>query len=232
MTVTFTSWLRSSKNFVNWNYIVDRMDINFINSVIRQTIFEKNHPMYPWITIEMINILKSLLKKNDVGFEFGSGNSTAWFAKNTKYITSVEDNQEWFDNVGRMLEQENLKKKAKIYLIKGVNEDLQIGKEAYIKPILKIKNESLDYCFVDGYFRDECILASIPKLKRGGILIVDNVDTYFPKNEISVSVRYKRDNMSKAVSKIKMRKIYKILEKWRCIWTSCGIQDTALWIKP
>jgi len=76
------------------------------------------------------------------------------------------------------------------------------------------------------------ILKAIVKLKGGGILIVDNVDNYFPKNKVSISVRYKRDNQTKTVSKMKMRRIYGILGKWRCIWTSSGIQDTALWIKP
>ena len=102
----------------------------------------------------------------------------------------------------------------------------------YIKPISKIKNNSLDYCFVDGIFRDQCVLSCIPKLKSSGILIVDNVDNYFPKNKISVSVRYKRDNYNKTVSPKKMKLIYETLSDWRKIWTSTGIQDTALWIKP
>lgn len=221
--VSFNTWLKNWKNIVSGDYIKDRIDINFVYSVIRQIVFERNHPLHPWITPDMVNILKNLLNPNDIGFEFGSGNSTVWFAKNTKYIFSVEHNLEWFETVNMMLKNNKLLAKSKLFFVK--NDD-------YVKPILKIKNKSLDYCFVDGIFRDACILESIPKLKSGGILIVDNVDNYFPKNKLSISVRYKRNNFSKTVSKIKMKKIYKILSNWRCVWTTSGIQDTALWIKP
>lgn len=223
MMVSVNTWMRNWKNIVSIDYIRDRMDINFVSSVIRQSIFEKKHPMYPWITIDMIKILENLLTQNDVGFEFGSGNSTVWFAKNTKKIYSVEHSLEWFETVKMMLKNNRLLAKSDVSLV---------GESDYVKPIFKIKNKTLDYCFVDGIFRDECILRSIPKLKSGGVLIVDNVDNYFPKNKISISVRYKRDNFSKTVSMAKMKKIYDILSKWRCIWTSSGIQDTALWIKP
>jgi predicted O-methyltransferase YrrM len=232
MTVSFNTWIRNWKNIISWSYIKDRLDINFISSVIRQTRFEEKHPMYPWITVDMINILENLLKKSDVGFEFGSGNSTIWLARRTKQVTSVEHNKEWYGKVNGNLKMCNLVKNVNLIFVENINDVNWTGKKDYIKPILGVKNNSLDYCFVDGIFRDECILQAMDKLKTGGILIVDNVDNYFPRNKISVSVRYKRDNQSKTVSKIKMRRIYKILEKWRCIWTTCGSQDTALWIKP
>jgi predicted O-methyltransferase YrrM len=207
------------------------MDIDFWWSVIRQTTFEKRHPQYPWITVDMVNILENILTKNDIGFEFGSGNSTIWFAKNTKKIASVEHNREWYERVSKMIEDNNLKN-AILKFVDGVDDIKMKGENNYVSPIKKIKDSTLDYCFVDGIFRDECILEAINKLKKGGLLIVDNVDNYFPKNKISISVRYKRDNMSKTVSKLKMKKIYRELSKWRCIWTTSGIQDTAMWIKP
>lgn len=230
--VSFNTWVRNWRNIVSWNYFKDRLELSYIISSLRQLNFERNHPRYPWITVDMIMILENFLRPSDVGFEFGSGNSTVWFGLNTKQITSVEHNGEWYNRVQLMIKKYRLAKKATVKLVKNVDEVMWSGESNYIEPIMSIKNESLDYCFVDGIFRDECILQSIPKLKHGGLLIVDNVDNYFPKNKISISVRYKRDNFSKTVSAQKMKKIFEILNSWRCIWTTCGIQDTALWIKP
>jgi len=232
MIVSIDTWLRNWRNIVSVDYVRDRLDLKFVSSVIRQSVFESRHPMYPWITADMINILENLLKPGDVGFEFGSGNSTIWLAKRTKRVLSVEHNRDWYEKVTASLKEYGLADKAVVYFVKGVDDIANTGEKKYVEPILKIKDGTLDYCFVDGIFRDECILKAIGKLKKNGILIVDNVDNYFPKNKISISVRYKRDNQSKTVSKAKMRRIYKILEGWRCIWTSSGVQDTALWIKP
>jgi len=226
MMVSINTWLSNWRNIVSWNYLVDRMDFNFINTVINQSRFEYSHPLHPWITPDMIKILQNLLREDDVGFEFGSGNSTVWFAQNTKFIHSVEHDRGWFNKVKKMIQIHHLKLNTDLIYVKQQTEI------EYIKPISKIKNNSLDYCFVDGIFRDQCVLSCIPKLKSSGILIVDNVDNYFPKNKISVSVRYKRDNYNKTVSPKKMKLIYETLSDWRKIWTSTGIQDTALWIKP
>lgn len=225
MALSIETWLKNWKTIIGFNYIKDRLNLTFVKSVIRQSVYEFKYPMSPWITIEMIKILDNFLKTDDVGFEFGSGSSTVWLAKRTKKITSVEHNFGWYNKVKLMVKQYGLEKKVNLIFVGGVDKD-------YVRPLLKIDDDSLDYCFVDGLFRDECILMAIKKIKSGGILIVDNVDNYFPKNKYSISVRYKRDNFSKTVSKKKMGRIYLILSNWRCIWTSSAIQDTAMWIKP
>lgn len=225
MTVSFNTWVKNWKSIISWNYLRDRVDPVFVLSVIKQSMFERKNPDCPWLTVEMVNILENLLRKEDVGFEFGSGNSTTWLAKKTKKLTSVEHDKQWYKKVKEKAEKSGLKKKVDLHLVEETE-------KSYVQPILAIESGYLDYCLVDGIFRDECILRAIDKLKSGGILIVDNVDNYFPKNKVSISMRYKRDNFSKTVSVIKMKKIYSILSGWRCIWTSSAIQDTALWIKP
>ena len=151
MTVSFDTWLKNWRSIVSWSYIKDRLDANFMMSVVRQSMFEKRHPMYPWITVDMINILENLLRKSDIGFEFGSGNSTIWLVQNTRKITSVEHDREWYEKVTKELKKYSIAKKAELILVEN-------SEEAYIKPILGVKDNSLDYCFVDGNFRDECIL--------------------------------------------------------------------------
>lgn len=225
MSVSLKTWFRNIGNIVTVGYVVDRLDLRFVLDAVKQTIYEVRHPLDPWITIDMIKILENYLRQDDVGFEFGSGSSSIWLAKKTKYLTSVEHDERWVEKVSELVRAHDLDKKIKLIKV-------EMNSKSYVAPVDQIQDGSLDYGFVDGLYRDECILALIPKVRKGGILIVDNVDNYFPKNRISRSIRYKRDNFSKSVSKRKMRTMAKILDRWRCIWTSSAVQDTAMWIKP
>ena len=182
MSISAVTWFKNFNSIVTPDYIIDRLNFNFIQSVISQSVYEINHPMSPWITIEMINILENILKSSDSGFEFGSGSSTIWFGKKTAHLMSDEHNKLWFDKVGKMIIDNKLSKKIDLIYVNKVNEIKNSGALSYTEPIKNIKNNSLDYCFVDGLFRDDCILLALPKLKHGGILIVDNVDNYFTKN--------------------------------------------------
>jgi predicted O-methyltransferase YrrM len=232
MASSVDTWLKNWRSIINFNYIRDRLDFKFLKDIIRLSVFEYKNPMSPWITIEMIKILENYLKEGDIGFEFGSGSSTIWLAKKTKRLISVEHNLEWFNKIRSWIISQEVGEKVKLIYVSGVDENKRNGITNYLQPILKLRNNSLDYCFVDGLFRDECILKAISKIKSGGILIMDNVDNYFPRNRTSVSIRYKRDNFSRAVSRAKMKKIYSILGRWRCVWTTSAIQDTVMWIKP
>jgi hypothetical protein len=232
MALSIDTWLKNWNKIVSVDYIKDRLDLNFFKCAVSQSIYELRHPISPWITIEMINILENYLKPTDTGFEFGSGSSTIWFGKKTEKVVSVEHDPRWHEKVRKMIDKHNLNTKIQLVLVDEIDEERGVGADKYIKPMLKIKDNCLDYCFIDGLFRDDCILMAIKKLKSNGVLIIDNVDNYFPRNAVSISIRYKRDNFSKTVSKTKMKAIYAILDSWRCIWTSSAVQDTAMWIKP
>jgi len=225
MSLSLKSWMMNVGAIVTPGYVVDRLDIRFWGDAMRQTVYELQHPLDPWITIDMIKILENFLKPSDIGFEFGSGSSSVWLAKKTQYLTTVENDPGWTKKVQELILRNGLTEKIRLVEVAKNPKD-------YIAPVRDIQNESLDYGFVDGFYRDECILALVPKIKRGGVLIVDNVDNYFPRNKISRSIRYKRDNFSKEVSKLKMKQVEKILDGWRCVWTSSAVQDTAMWIKP
>ena len=60
-------------------------------------------PERPWLTRESIGILDRLLRPEDIGIEFGSGRSTAWFAQRVKRLRSVEHNPVWHARVARQL---------------------------------------------------------------------------------------------------------------------------------
>lgn len=232
MSVSAVTWLKHARGFLSWPYVRDRLDVAFLSAAVSRTIYELRHPLTPWINPEMIGVLENVLKPSDEGFEFGSGTSTIWLGQRVRLLHTVEHDAAWATKVHGMIERHALS--SKVDLIRVVNPDdaASQGKEAYVAPVRTFAAESLDFCFVDGLFRDVCIEESLRVLRRGGVLIMDNVDTFFPKNPVSRSIRYKRDNFTKTVSRELMQRLWEELAGWRCVWTSTPIQDTALWIKP
>jgi hypothetical protein len=57
-----------------------------------------NNPI-PWVTYSFIDFIKDRLKPEHAVFEFGSGNSTTFYAQRTGIVVSVEHDQEWFEKI-------------------------------------------------------------------------------------------------------------------------------------
>tara|TARA_B110000003_G_scaffold275872_1_gene319864 strand:- start:5406 stop:6017 length:612 start_codon:yes stop_codon:yes gene_type:complete len=199
---------------------ISHVNLNYIFSRIREILYQKKNPTDPWLTAESIKILNSILKKDDVGLEFGSGRSSIWFANKVKFINSVEYKKEWFDIISKQIKsKKKLKKKINIRLLKEKND--------YIGYIRTFKKESLDFCLVDSIWRDYCALNVIPKIKVGGILILDNANWYIPSHSKSPnSIRINQKYWSK-----EFNIFHNKVKNWRNIWTTNGVSDTSIWIK-
>lgn len=63
----------------------------------------------PNMSEEVLDFLKSVIKKSDHILEFGSGGSTIWFAQNARKIISFEDNIDWYRAVKKRLKELKLK---------------------------------------------------------------------------------------------------------------------------
>ena len=178
------------------------------------------NPNNPWLTKDSVKILSSMLKTQDKGVEFGSGRSTIWFAKKIKHLISIEHDPKWHNKVRKLIDSESLSEKVDYYLKESESD--------YANACDLIENESIDFCLIDGIFRDQCTLKMLPKIKKGGILILDNINWYFPNEKTkSPSSRRIKDGYE---SKIWLN-VWNQIKEWRIIWTSNGITDTAIFIK-
>ena len=64
--------------------------LNYIFNRLKDIFFQFLNPELPWLTPKSIELIKDLVKKNDVMLELGSGRSTIWFSQYTKKIFSLE----------------------------------------------------------------------------------------------------------------------------------------------
>lgn len=194
---------------------------NYIFNKIRRIYFELTNPQLPWLTEESIKLLNQLILKTDVGLEFGSGRSTKWLAAKCRKLFSVENNRLWFEKVSADLTgYSNVE-----YLFGNIN---QTDREAssYLAVLDSIANDSLDFILNDGRVRDLVAAKSLPKLKEGGVFILDNAERYLP-NTFSIPESIgERDSFGGL-----WQEFYLQTKTWRRIWTCDGVTSTLILFK-
>lgn len=129
---------------------------------------DKNGNPIPWCTYPFIKFIEPRLKKDFTVFEYGSGNSTIWYAKKVKQIISVENDEAWFKVVSKLLPSN-----ARLLFSR-----LEYDGE-YCRMVKK-QNSRFDIIIVDGRDRVNCVRQSIEYLSERGVLIFDNshLDNY------------------------------------------------------
>ena len=142
----------------------------------------------PYMPFSVIRRLQLFLTPDSRIFEYGSGGSTLWLCARAQHVVSVEHDTEWHALVEGQLKRSGL---ANCTLC--LHEPAQAGGslqaqeefgsmlvpgsfESYVKAIDAVEDESLDLVIVDGRARAACALRARPKIRHGGVLILDDSD--------------------------------------------------------
>lgn len=131
-------------------------------SMVEEMCVDKNGYPIPWYTYSAIEFLKQLDLSSKRVFEFGAGNSSAFWASIAKEVISVEENEKWYKKV-----LEKRKDNAKIMLV--------VDDFEYCTSILK-ENGLFDVVIIDGKLRDRCAANALRKISSDGLIILDNSD--------------------------------------------------------
>lgn len=186
------------------------------------------HPRLPWLSPKANRMLKDLLKPTFQGLEFGSGRSTLWFAKHLNNLISFEHNPEWYGKVSALLTENNLSNVA--YFLKPREQDKEpdgIGTD-YIKSIDSLSDLKFDFILVDGVYRAECANHVLPKIKPGGMLVIDNANLYLPCKSYSPNSRTEKTGPASP----RWADFLDSAKGWNVTWTSNGVSDTVFFFKP
>lgn len=158
---------RFTKNLIRPFQLKDNSFISdtgwFLSMEKGQCINKKGEPI-PWMTYPAISFLQGRVNKNMSVFEYGSGNSTLWWAERVSNVIACEHNKEWYN-------------KMKVTIPSNVEllyYDLIPGGN-YSKAITNYANE-FDIVVIDGRDRVNCVKNSLASLKRSGVIVWDNSD--------------------------------------------------------
>lgn len=125
----------------------------------KQSIDAQGRPL-PWYTYAFIAFLTPRLKADFEVFEYGSGNSTRWYAQRVRRVVSVEHDQDWVRQISAQM-PENV-----TLLTRPLD-------SSYVEAVAA-PGRLFDLIVVDGRQRVACTKAAVKHLTKDGVLILDN----------------------------------------------------------
>jgi hypothetical protein len=112
----------------------------------------------PWLPYCFIDFLSPRLDDEWEIFEYGSGNSTHYFADRVNRIVAVESDKHWYDRVsGQSKDNENIIFREQTAHAEAIDDF-----------------ENFDIIVIDGEQRIECAKKAVTHLSSGGVIIWDD----------------------------------------------------------
>ncbi len=173
------NWPEISANLIpGTNYLEVSGWLNSLS--VGKPVNAENEPI-PWYTYPAIEFLEDKVKSDFTVFEFGSGQSTLWWAERVKQVISIESDQNWFNEITQQMPQ-------------NVKLNLETDEQKYGNFILLYPDQYFDVIIVDGINRNGCLEKSLGKIKENGLIIFDNTDDYRYDSSLRLlsSLGYKR----------------------------------------
>ena len=124
----------------------------------------------PWMNYGIVSFLEERLNKDMVLFEYGSGNSTTFYAGCVGQVIAVEDHPAWFEEVCR-----SVPANAQVILCAPFDPARYAG-------TISEQGRRFDVVIIDGKVRLRCLEVARDWLTDGGVIVLDDVnsDEYLP----------------------------------------------------
>ncbi len=122
-------------------------------------------PIKPTLSFRGTKAIDKLLQSDWKCAEFGSGMSTVWLAKRCGYLLSVENDQNWYDETRKRLDQHGCD-----------HVQYELRAPDLFSDLSMIEDRFFDFALIDGWDRAGCVAAVLPKMKSGGWIYLDNSD--------------------------------------------------------
>lgn len=163
------SKLKSLLSFNHKGYLHDIGWFKAFNS--KSPVDGEGNPI-PWVTYSFIDFIKERIRKQHTVFEFGSGNSTFFYAKYAGIVVSVEHDKEWYDKIVK--EKPENSEMIFCELVRGGD---------YCKMPVKLE-ETFDIIIVDGRDRVNCCKQAVDALSPTGVVVLDDSEREFYREAV------------------------------------------------
>lgn len=136
-------------------------------SALKSRAVDKSGKALPWYTYPAIDFLQQKQLANRSVLEFGSGQSTLWWAGRSKSVVSFESDPDWYEG---LLGQVPTNVRLRFTDVKASD----VAQE--------LDGSKFDVIVVDGLDRLICAKLSIGFLNEGGAVILDNSEGYWGRD--------------------------------------------------
>jgi len=171
MKNSLVQWFRHNRFTSEWAALLAlRKKTNYLKEVGWFRSFKQHLPIdiqevtLPWYTYGAIDFLSKRINPDMAVFEYGSGNSTFWWASHVTRVVSCEHDRQWYDKLKPCLPNN----------VEYHHFEFKPSGE-YSKAILQYDHE-FDVIVIDGKDRVLSAKNSLTALKGTGIIIWDNSD--------------------------------------------------------
>lgn len=197
---------------------------------LQDVLYRKLNPDAPWLTLKAVDFIASILHKECLGLEYGSGRSTVWFAARVKHLVSIEHNPDWYALVTDKIQHLGLKNVEYHFYPKPAESSNFQGllSSNYVLASESLKPNSLDFVLVDGIVRPACAIRAIPLLKKGGWLILDDANHYLPGTSKAPNSR----SLADGPLNDQWEQVEQALKGWKATWFGNGVKETLIFQKP
>ena len=171
--------LRASLRFTDYEgNMPSWYSISRLPYVVKTYFESKNSPIMskpvPFLTMDAIRFLDSLIRPGLKILEIGGGNSSLWFLERGVNLLTYEHNHDW-----AMMVLEEVKRHPEHYHAERFNLRIMQGTDV-LKDLEKLDDRHFDIILVDSMNdftrRTECIRVAKSKVKEGGWIVLDNSD--------------------------------------------------------
>ena len=165
------------KALLSFNHKGYLYEIGWFKSFDAKAPLDNNGTPIPWVTYPFIDLISERIKKSHAVFEFGSGNSTFFYAKHAALVVSVEHDKTWYDRIVK----DKPENSEIIYCELVRNGD-------YCRMPVKL-DEKFDIIIIDGRDRVNCCKHAIDALAENGVIVLDNSERESYKSGIDFLVK-------------------------------------------
>jgi hypothetical protein len=148
----------------------------------------------PWLTFRAIDLLKAHVNSSMSVFEYGGGGSTMFLTRIAGKVVTIEHNEEWFASLTKQCAEKQRRNWEGFYVSAepGAPNDSSVANpddyisddeqyrgmnfKNYASFIERYPEGFFDIIIVDGRARPSCTKHAIPRLRKGGWLLIDNTD--------------------------------------------------------
>ena len=148
-------------------------EVGWFNAFDSKSPVDQDNKPIPWVTYSFIDFIKYRLSPIHSVFEFGSGNSTYFYAKYARKVVSVEHDKEWYDKI-----IESKPENAELIFCELIRDG------EYCRTPVRL-GEKFDIIIVDGRDRVNCCKQAVNAVSANGVIVLDDSERDFYEEGIN-----------------------------------------------
>lgn len=131
----------------------------------------------PWWPYDAATWVAAHLPPHARVFEYGGGGSTLWLQDQGAAVTVAEHDEQWHQRLSQVLLPGTEIMLRRTEPIGQITSAVEPGFfDGYVAAIDEEAADSFALVIVDGRARTECVRHAVPKVKPGGLLLLDDTD--------------------------------------------------------